>query len=138
MKVTAIQTRSRRDPKTGRTISIFKGQQYNTTSKLYKTFGHQCFDHSMNRNPDLSYDQAQYLAQMYVDGMTQNDIITSFCDKYSAFNPNGIECQLRIIAGLDSQTDDNGLKNPGRNLKNALSTIAPDRFCHSVGKLFFA
>jgi len=117
----------------GKCIEIVAGQRYKKSSKTYKAFSPTYFGPiSLDRNPNLTYEQALALVKYYITLAEQEDVITAFCRDYPNFNPSGVECQVRIIAGRDNTRDDKGLDNPSKALENAMLVTDANRFSTST------
>ena len=81
------------------------------------------------RQVPLSQDEADDLVYLYLNVADLNEILTTFLTEYPKRVSEGIECQLRIIAGCDNtRPNDGGLRNPGKALLRAMITQDPARF----------
>ena len=133
MKFYVTRSVSTRNPNTGRTISINKGDRVSETvyNKVSKSLQEKCFIPCRNlpRSTDMTPQQCNFLVTQYVNGVSQQDIINEFYKGFPEREGNGgVECQLRIISGQDNTTDDSGLQNPGKNLLGSMMTVCPHRF----------
>ena len=81
------------------------------------------------RNGDFISQETDLIVRLYVDGVATDDIVSEFYREFPNHVVNGgVECQLRIVAGQDNTTDDKGLENPGRVLRQSMDDIDPERF----------
>ena len=134
MKFYVSKSFTTRNPHTGRTINATAGSKISQTvyDKLSQSLIERCGiipARNAPRNGEFTPTECDFLVTQYVRGFDTETIVSNFYDKFQGHKLNdGVECQLRIIAGQDNTTDDQGLSNPGRQLLNSMLTIAPHRF----------
>ena len=135
--VTATQTRRLRDPISGRTYEILKGQDVKTTSQLFKIFNRR--DNSIfakkqiNRSgSDTHWTDLEYaaIAQAYIrNGADERACLAEFrciSDRHSDY---AVRLAVNSCKFLDSQVKDaKGLNCYANGLLTALQDLAGDRF----------
>ena len=121
-------------PSKGRSIVGKVGDKITQTAynRLSSTIQQRCLIPARNapKNGDFTADECNYLVSQYCANVSLDDIIREFYELFPTHKLNdGVECQLRIIAGQDNYNpDDKGLDNPGRVLLQSMMEIAPTRF----------
>jgi hypothetical protein len=134
MKFYVSKSFSTRNPQTGKTVSVLAGSKISQTqyNKLSKNIIQRCgIIPARNAPRSDNFDRVEfdYLVTQYINGVDNDSIITGFYQQFPNHPVNGgVECQLRIIAGQDNTTDDNGLQNPSHVLLTSMMYIAPHRF----------
>jgi len=135
--VTATQTRSLRDPNTGRTYRITKGQTCKTPSQLYKIFNRRdnsiFMKSAINRNgASTRWTDMEYaaIAMAYLrNGADERACLSEFrcvSDRHSDY---AVRLAVNSCKFLDTQVKDaRGLDCYAQGLLSALQDLAGDRF----------
>ena len=110
MKFYVSRSFTTRNPQTGKIISGVAGQKISqsTFDKLSSSLIKRCGiipARNAPRNGDFTPAECDFLVTQYVQGVTPVDIVGNFYQQFPGHKVNGgVECQLRIIAGVDNTT----------------------------------
>ena len=140
--VTATQTRALRDPHTGRTYQITKGQTYKTTSKLYKIF-HRKSDAIFVPAGRRSYGGGQtwtaaeldLITDLYLEHVRPADehdaratILKEFRRVFNTHSDDAVELTVRRIIRLDTAYPSEGMLGAHVGYWQILDSKCPGRF----------
>jgi hypothetical protein len=134
MKLIAIQTR-RRVIK-NKTFEIKKGLEYNSNTKLVKSFPTTCFM-KKPQGPKERYTQKELelMVNLYVkhtDPSNNSDnryvIIAEFRQQYDTHTNASLELLVNQMKNVDKLYNADGMSCVTRQLKNILYTLYPERF----------
>lgn len=137
MKLIAIQTRRRRIK--NKVIEIKKGMEYNSNTKLVKSFPSNCFM-KKPQGPKEYYtkDELHLMIHLYVkhtDPANNSDnrwtIIEEFRKQFNTHPDGSLELLVNQMKNVDKLYNADGMSCVTRQLKNALYALYPDRFIHN-------
>ena len=118
----------------GKSVRVLVGSTCSqaTYNKYSKRIQETCFIPARNapRSDKFSTEKFSFLVSAYLSGETDKVIVEQFYENFPSHQVNGgVACQLRIIAGYDTQNPmDKGLEHPSKLLVQVMDELAPGRF----------
>lgn len=140
--VTATQTRSLRDPNTGRTYQVTKGETYKTTSKLYKIFHRKsnaifvpAGRRSNGGGQTWTSAELDLITDLYLEHVRPADehdaratILKEFRRVFNTHSDDAVELTIRRIIRLDTAYPSEGMLGAHVGYWQILDSKCPDRF----------
>jgi hypothetical protein len=132
---TKVKTKMKTKVKT-KVLEIRKGMEYNSNTKLVKSFPTNCFM-KKPQGPKEPYtkDEVYLLINLYVkytdpdNNSDKRAIITEeFHKQFDTHTNDSIEFMVNQMKGLDKWYDADGVKSVSRQLRDGLYALYPDRF----------
>jgi hypothetical protein len=137
MKLIAIQTRKRVIK--NKVFEIRKGMEYNSNTKLVKSFPINCFM-KKPQGPKERYtkDELHLMIHLYVkhsDPTNNSDnrwtIIGEFRKQFDTHTDASLELLVNQMKNVDKMYNADGMSCVTRQLKDGLYALYPDRFIHN-------